>query len=208
MRSIYLFATTPHKDAISIKSLDMEFLTPNINFGDYDYIIITSKHAITALGAYEKSEYINKPFLCVSPKTASLYEEHGGVVLEAGNGYGDDLVLNIQKYPKTTRWLYLRAELIVSSFVDASRDLGYNIDEAVLYRSFCSKAMEDLRVSDDSTLIFTSPSSIECFLKNNTISPDAKVVVIGTVTAKYLPKGVKYVVSETTTIDSCLEAAY
>jgi uroporphyrinogen-III synthase len=73
--------------------------------------------------------------------------------------------------------------------------------------SECSKEILDVRVEDDSTLIFTSPSSIECFLKNNTIHPDAKIIVIGTTTAACLPKGIKYIISESTSVESCIELA-
>lgn len=206
-KKVYLFATTPHKDAINVKSLDIEFLTPKIDFGIYDYIIITSKHAINALKNYDRSSYIDKPCLCVSPKTASLYRDAGGVVLDIGNGYGDDLIHNIKKFPKESKWLYLRAEVIVSNFVGVARDEGYSIDEAVVYKSSCSKEMKSIKIEDDSTLIFTSPSSIECFLKNNTIHKNAKIVVIGTVSAAYLPKDIKYHLSEETTIDSCIQKA-
>lgn len=206
-KKIYLFATTPHKDAISIKSLDIEFLSPKIDFSCYDYIIITSKHTITALKNYDRSSYIDKPFLCVSPKTASIYKDVGGVVLDIGDGYGDNLIHNIRKYPKDSKWLYLRAEVVVSSFVQIAKSEGYDIDEAVIYKSSCSSQIDSIRIDDDSTLIFTSPSSIECFLKNNTFHQNAKIIVIGTVSAAYLPNGIKYELSEVTTIDSCIQKA-
>ncbi|NOR57284.1 MAG: uroporphyrinogen-III synthase, partial [Sulfurimonas sp.] len=53
----------------------------------------------------------------------------------------------------------------------------------------------------------TSPSSIECFLKTHTIDADAKVVVIGKTTAKALPDGIEYKISQKTSIDSCMEMA-
>ncbi len=206
-KKIYLFATSKSEHAINVKSLDVRFLKPDIDFSRYDYIIITSKQTVKALEQYKKPDFIDIPALCVSLKTANAYKEFGGKILSIGDGYGDSLAKYIQEYPKKTKWLYLRAELIASDFVQRSRDDGYSIEEEILYVSECSQEILDVRVDDDSTLIFTSPSSIECFLKNNTIHPDAKVIVIGTTTANSLPDGIEYIVSQNTSIESCIELA-
>ncbi|MFA5455582.1 MAG: uroporphyrinogen-III synthase [Sulfurimonas sp.] len=206
-KKIYLFATSKSEHAINVKSLDVRLLKPDIDFAKYDYLIVTSKQTVKALEQYDKKDFIDIPALCVSLKTADSYKEFGGKILAIGDGYGDNLIKNIKEYPKLAKWLYLRAELIASDFVQKSRDDGYAIDEKILYVSECSKEILDIRVSDDSTLIFTSPSSIECFLKNNTIHPDAKVIVIGKTTANCLPEGTEYIVSQNTSIESCIELA-
>lgn len=206
-KQIYLFATSKSPHAKSIKSLEVKFLKPAIDFSKYDYFIITSKQTVKALEQYDKKDFINIPALCVSVKTAAAYEKFGGKILAIGDGYGDNLVKNIKDFSKDTKWLYLRAELIASDFVQRSKNDGYCIDEEILYVSECSKEILDVRVNDDSTLIFTSPSSIECFLKNNTINPDSKIIVIGKTTADSLPAGVEYLISEKTSIDSCIELA-
>lgn len=206
-KKIYLFATSKHPDAISSQSLQVRFLKPQIDFRNYDYLIITSKQTIKALKQYEREDFISIPALCVSKKTADAYESFGGKVLDFGDGYGDNLVKFIEQKPKETRWLYLRAELIASSFVANCKDAGYFIDEKILYVSECAKEALEVEVEQNSILIFTSPSSIECFLKNHTIGSDAKVIVIGTTTAKALPTGIEYQISQNTSIDSCMELA-
>ena len=207
LKKIYLFATSKSEHAINIKSLDVRFLKPDINFSRYDYLIITSKQTVKALEQYNKEDFIGIPALCVSLKTANSYKEFGGKILAIGDGYGDNLAKNIKEFLKETKWLYLRAELVASDFVQRSRGEGYSIEEEILYVSECSQEILDVRVDDDSTLIFTSPSSIECFLKNNTIHPNAKVIVIGTTTANCLPDGIEYIVSQNTSIESCIELA-
>ncbi|MCW8894648.1 MAG: uroporphyrinogen-III synthase [Sulfurimonas sp.] len=206
-KQIYLFATSKSEHAKSIKSLEVRFLKPKIDFSKYDYLIITSKQTVKALEQYDKKDFINIPALCVSVKTATAYENIGGKILDIGDGYGDNLVKNIKDFPKDTKWLYLRAQLIASDFVQRSKNDGYDIDEEIGYVSECSKEILDVRVNDDSTLIFTSPSSIECFLKNNTINPNSKVIVIGSTTADSLPDGIEYLTSEKTSIESCIELA-
>ena len=206
-KQIYLFATSKNPNAISIKSLEVRFLNPKIDFSKYDYLIITSKQTVKALESYDKKDFIDIPALCVSVKTAAAYENFGGKILAIGDGYGDNLVKNINDESKDIKWLYLRAKLIASDFVQRCQNDGFKIDEEILYVSECSREIQDVRVSDDSTLIFTSPSSIECFLKNNTINPDAKIVVIGKTTAMNLPDGVEYFTAQKTSIDSCIELA-
>ena len=206
-RQIYLFATSKHPDAISAQSLQVRFLKPNIDFSKYDYLIITSKQTVKALEQYDKEDFINIPALCVSPKTAASYEGFGGNILEIGDGYGDNLVKNIKAKSKDKKWLYLRAEVIASDFVQRSKHEAYDIDEEILYVSECATEGLEVKVKDNPILIFTSPSSIECFLKTHTIDKNAKVIVIGKTTAKSLPKEVKYMIAQNTSIDSCMELA-
>ncbi|WP_321779159.1 uroporphyrinogen-III synthase [Sulfurimonas sp.] len=205
--NIYLFATSKHQDAISVKSLEVKFLKPSIDFSAYDYLIITSKQTVKALEQYDKKDFIDIPALCVSKKTAASYENFGGNILDIGDGYGDNLVKNIKEKSKDKKWLYLRAELIASDFVLRCQDDGYDIDEEILYASQCSQEVLDVNICKNATLIFTSPSAITCFLKTHTIDSYAKVVVLGKTTAKSLPKNIKYQISQKTSIESCMELA-
>jgi len=206
-KQIYLFATSQSPYAKNIKSLEVKFLKPTIDFSKYDYLIITSKQAVKGLQQYNKKDFIDIPALCVSAKTAAVYEDFGGKILAVGDGYGDNLVKNIKEFTKDTKWLYLRAETIASDFVKRCQNSAYQIEEEILYISECSEEILNIRINDDSTLIFTSPSSVECFLKNNAINPNSKVVVIGKTTANSLPDLVEYLISEKTSIESCIALA-
>jgi len=206
-RQIYLFATSKHPQAISAQSLQVRFLKPSIDFSNYDYLIITSKQTVKALEQYDKQDFIGIPALCVSPKTATSYENFGGNILEVGDGYGDNLVKNIKAKEKGKRWLYLRAEVIASDFVQRSKADGYDIQEKVVYVSECASEGLDVKVEANPILIFTSPSSIECFLKTHSIEKNAKVIVIGKTTAKSLPKDVSYMIAQKTSIESCIDLA-
>ncbi|MFT7860515.1 MAG: uroporphyrinogen-III synthase [Sulfurimonas sp.] len=206
-KKIYLFSTTPHPDTIHINSLDTKFFTPDIDFSNYDYLIITSKQVAKALQNYDKNSYIDKAALCVSSQTAKSFEALGGKVLQEGSGYGTDLKNLIKNYPKETKWLYLRAKEIASDFAAQVVQEGYSVDEKIVYESACSDEITQVRVEDDATLIFTSPSSVKCFLKVQQIKPTHKVVVIGRTTAKSLPENTKFVISSETTISSCVKIA-
>jgi len=208
MCPIYLFSISSHPNAVSINSLAITFFKPQIDFSKYDYLIITSKQACKALQQYETELYIDKPALCVSVASAKSYENIGGKVLDIGAGYGDNLVAKIKEHSKTVKWLYLRAKIVASDFVTLCKKDGYLIDEVIVYESDCSKDILKVKVHDNATLIFTSPSSLNCYLKTHDLSNNNKIIVIGKTTAKALPKNVKYHISENTTIESCMELAY
>jgi len=207
-KPIYLFSISSHSSAISINSLSINFFKPKIDFSKYDYLIVTSKQTSKFLEQYESETFKDIPALCVSVQSALSYEGLGANVLEVGRGYGDNLVDKIKSYPKETKWLYLRAKIVASDFVSLCQDEGYSIDEVLAYESECSQAIKKVKVEDNATLIFTSPSSVKCFLKNNTLNSSHKVIVIGQTTAKALPKNIEYKVSKETTIESCIDETY
>jgi len=205
MNNIYLFSISSHPKARSVNSLTIKFLEPNIDFKKYDYLIITSKQISKSLDQYDKSLFIDKPALAVSTQSALSFEKIGGKILAVGGGYGDNLVSKIKLFPKDTKWLYLRAKVVASDFVNVCIDDGYNIDEIIVYESDCSQEILDVDVEDDATLIFTSPSSLNCFLKTHKLNHKNKIVVIGKTTAKAIPKGFEYSISKDTTIESCMQ---
>lgn len=204
-RKIYLFSISSHPKATHINSLDIVFLKPEIDFSEYDYLILTSKQASKALLQYNSRNYLDKKAIAISKQSAKSYEQLGGKILEIGKGYGDTLYELVKKYPKSIKWLYLRAEVLASDFVQSLNEDGFFIEEAVVYKSQCSQAITLASVEEDAILIFTSPSSIKCFLSHHRITQQNKVVVIGKTTAKALPSSCNYMIAEKPTIESCFE---
>ncbi|NPA66724.1 MAG: uroporphyrinogen-III synthase [Epsilonproteobacteria bacterium] len=207
MRSIYLFSISSHKDAIHVNPLEITFFQPNIDFSDINYLILTSKQAVKALQNYDKKEYIDKKALCISKATAKAYEDIGGEVLATGKGYGDTLIAEIQKYPKKIKWLYLRAKIVASDFCTVLKSQGYIIKETIVYESNCSQEILHVNVPKNAILIFTSPSSVKCYLKNHTFLKTQHIIVIGKTTAKTIPEDINYTLSPDTTVQSCIEIA-
>ncbi len=204
---IYLFSVSSHPDAIHINSLSVTFFKPDIDFKNVDYLILTSKQAVKALKQYPKEDFLDKKALCISKATAAAYEAMGGEVLQTGRGYGDTLADAIASYPKETRWLYLRAEVVASNFAEQLRSQGYSIDEAVVYKSECSQEILQAEVPKEAILIFTSPSSVNCYLQTHSLYSSQKIIVIGKTTKKALPNGMSSILSPNTTIESCIQIA-
>lgn len=205
-KNIYLFSLTPFSGVTHINSLHVSYLAPDIDFKNYDYLIITSKQILEALKNYDES-WKNLSVLAVAKPTAEAVQKSGGKILEYGSGYGDNLADIITSYPREKRWLYLRAKAVVSDFVFTCKQKGYNIDEVIVYETSCSTECLHVKVEEDATLIFTSPSSVECFLKHHNFKETQNIIVIGTTTARAIPHHISYKIADEPTMQSCIQKA-
>ena len=202
---LYLYSLSKHPKANSINSLEVELLHPEIDFSKYDALILTSKQAVEALKQYKNFPKESLPALCISKKTAQAYEEFGGTVVETASGYGAKISELLRKHPKDMKWLYLRAKTVATEFVKELQNDSYVIDEKIVYVSRCSKEIAQQKPQENATLIFTSPSSIECFVQHHNLDESYTIIVIGKTTAKALPKGLSYTIAHENTIESCVE---
>ena len=206
MKNIYLFSKTSHPDVTHIPILNTTFLHPEIDFDNYDAIVLTSKQAVTALEKISP-EWKKIPALSIASKTEEMVREAGGVLLERGDGYGDsldDIIVN--KYA-AYRWLYPRPKVVASNFKERVKARGIAIDDVVVYETSCNDACKGVDLPDEATLIFTSPFTIACFLEYYTFKKSYKVVAIGSTTAKALPKEVSYQMPEVPNVDACVTLA-
>ncbi len=201
----YLFSISSHPDTIHVNPLEISFLQPAIEFSQYDYLILTSKQAVRALSQYKYDDYKEKQGLCISKATAQSFKDANGKVLKIGTGYGDNLSDIITSYPKNTKWLYLRAKEVASNFAEVARSCGYCIDEIIVYESSCSLNIKTIKITQKAILIFTSPSSVKCFLQHHKLQEDYRVIVIGKTTAKAIPPYVKPIIADEPSIESCLK---
>lgn len=206
MRPIYLISKTPYLGVNHIPILSISFLTPEINFDAYEGIIVTSKQAALALKHYTP-DWKKLHVMCVGEATAEVMKELGAVHIEIADGYGESIFDLMKLTPQPKKWLYCRPKMIASSWPKKGREMGILIDETVIYETTCNEAIGEIDVACDSVLIFTSPSSIECFTRKIALLPTHAIVVIGKTTQKALPLGIKSVMSEITSVESCVEKA-
>ncbi len=191
-------------DVIHIPVLSIHFLTPTIDFDLYSGIIITSKQAAQALKSYSPN-WSQLKVVCVGESTAGALKELGARHIEIAQGYGTSILEMLSPYKG--KWLYLRPKMIASSWPTGARALGVAVDEVVIYETTCNETMKEIEIAQNGVLIFTSPSSIECFCKLTDILPTHDVIVIGKTTQKALPSGIKSILSANTSIDSCVRKA-
>lgn len=187
---------------IHIPILSIHFLTPEIDFTLYNGIIVTSKQGALALKHYSL-DWERLQVICVGESTAEAMKQLGAVHVESAAGYGETIFNVLRQY--NGKWLYCRPKMIASSWPKKARDAGMLIDEVIVYETTCNEAMEKREIADNGVLIFTSPSSIECYLQKYLFKPTHDIVVIGKTTQNALPLGIKSIISETTSVESCVE---
>ena len=207
LRPIYLISKTSHDNGagvIHIPILSVHYLQPLIDFSLYNGIIVTSKEGARALSSYS-IEWEKLDILCVGEATASEIAAMGGCHITVASGYGDSILEVLEN--QYNRWLYIRPKTIASSWPQKARVMGKKVDEVIIYETTCNENLEKMQIADNGVLIFTSPSSIECFCKRTDILPTHKIVAIGKTTQKALPLGIKSFISPQPSIDSCVQLA-
>ena len=112
-------------------------------------------------------------------------------------------------------WKNIPSYLIAEATSNIAKSFGANIaftgliDELVSYETVCNSSLKSFELEEGSTIIFTSPSSVECFFKKFSWNSSFKAILIGKTTAQYLPKElVNYKISSNTNVKECIKLAF
>lgn len=189
---------------VHLPILSIHFLTPDIDFTQYDGIIVTSKQGALALKNYTL-DWKKLKVICVGESTAEAMKQLGAVHVVNAAGYGETIFNVLRQY--NGKWLYCRPKMIASSWPERVREEGMILDEVIIYETRCNKTMEKIDIADNAVLIFTSPSSIECFCERYELLSTHDIVVIGKTTQNALPLGIKSLLAEDTSVESCVKMA-
>lgn len=96
---------------------------------------------------------------------------------------------------------------MASDWIEVAREEGYEIDEMIVYETTCNEETAKMTISSEGILIFTSPSTIRCFIQNHPILSTHSVVVIGTTTQNALPADVVSHLSSSTSVEAAVDLA-
>lgn len=206
MNKIYLLSNQKYQEVENLEVFKIEYLPSKIDFSKYDALIITSKNSIYSLNSFNK-EWKSIPCYAIADKTAEVIEQEGGIIEFVGlSGHGNDFANEILPLVKNKKVLYIRAEKVVSNIFQTLKDNSIDIEQVITYKTVCNEQL-DKKIEDNATIIFTSPSSIDCFFKKYTWKPSYKAIVIGHTSAKYMPKDIIFEVSSKTSIKECIKLA-
>lgn len=206
MGKIYLLSNQKYDGVQNLEVFKINFIPSLIDYKKYDALIITSKNAILAIDEFS-SKWKDIPCYAIALKTAKVIEKLGGKVEFIGlSGHGNEFANELIPHLKNKRVLYLRAKRVVSNLVEILKNENIYIKEEIVYETICNENINK-NLEKNSTFIFTSPSTIECFFKNFIWDKSYNAIVIGNTTALYLPKNIKYKVSSQTSIEECIKLA-
>ncbi len=207
MKNIYLTSPLQKEGLYHIPMIKFTTTASQLNLEGIDTLMFTSKQAVVTANSIDK-RWQKIPSLAIGSATAKKITELGGKVLyHPKNFYGKELSKDIAKMFANKDILYLRPQEV--SF-DSKRFLqqnGISIKEQIIYKTTCKKYSIDKAPLNDSIIIFTSPSTIHCFLKNFKWHKSYIAIVIGKATLEHLPKDANFSIADTPTIDACIKKA-
>ena len=203
--SIYILSEKKYEGAKNLPCIVIKYINQNIDLTKYDALIFTSKNGVEALHKINKN-WINIPSFSIGSATSSAIKKYSkNLVYEAKNSYGDIFAKEIKNLLKGRSVLFLRAKVVTSNLNTILVKNAVLLDECIVYESICNKCTNLKKPEKNSCIIFSSPSTIKCFFKCFPWDESYKAVVIGKVTASYMPKGIDYAFSTNTNIKSCIE---
>ncbi len=207
-RAIYLLSPTPREETIALPVIDFTVTAGAIDFSTSDTLLFTSKQAVVTADKIDLS-WKNYPCIAIGPATKKQIEDLGGkVIYHPRSFYGETLSQDISKFFRELKLLYLRPKEVSFDSKGFLEKEGITLQEQIIYETSCIKYAPEDKPSKDAIIIFTSPSTIHCFLKNFGWDESYTAVVIGKATKVHLPVDAEYVVADEPLISSCIKKAY
>jgi len=187
--------------------IDFTVTAESIDFSQSDTLIFTSKQAVITADNIDVS-WKNYPCIAIGPATKKQIEDLGGkVIFYPRSFYGETLSADISQFFRDRKLLYLRPKEVSFDSKGFLEKEGILLQEQIIYETSCLKYSLEEKPSRDAIIIFTSPSTIHCFLKNFDWDTSYTAIVIGKATKVHLPKNAKYAVADEPMIVSCIEKA-
>ena len=192
----------------ALPMIEFAQVAEKIDFEGCDTLMFTSKQAVLTADRIDP-KWKNFPSIAIGPATKMQIEKLGGrVMFHPEKFYGETLAEEIAEFFRDRRILYLRPRKVTFDSRGFLASKGIILREQVIYETSCIRYGADKRPPDSSVIIFTSPSTIDCFLQNFGWHPGYTAVVIGKSTLKHLPPGADSVIADFPLIDACVEKAY
>ncbi len=207
IRSIYIASNKQVKNAFNLNLLEINYINLEIDFTKYDAIIFTSKNAVYSIDGLT-AIWKDIDAYAISDITYQAIKSAGGNVVYCGtDGHGDKFALELIDKLQGKRVLYIRAKKVVSNLTAILKENNIVCDSIVTYETKCADHISIDNLDKNAIIIFSSPSTINCFLKHYSWRDDFIAVVIGNTTARYLKNNMKYKIAPVTTLESCVELA-
>ena len=207
MRPIYLLSPLRREGTESLPMIRFETVAKKIDFSECDTLMFTSKQAVKTADEIDPA-WKHYPCIAIGGATKKQIEALGGeVIYYPKHFYGKSLAEDIASFFANRKILYLRPKEV--SF-DAKAFLVQKdiiLHEQIIYETHCMEYPKEKQPPEGSIIIFTSPSTIHCFLKQFAWSDSYTAVVIGEATKAHLPENARCAVAKKPLIDACIEKA-
>ncbi len=207
LSKIFVLSDRKFKKALNLSVIKFKYLKKDIDLSGYDALIFTSKNGVEAIDRIDKKWKSIPSFSIGKGTSKEILKKGGNLVFTAASSYGDDFAKEIVPLLKDKKALFLRAKKVTSKLNEILKQNGVDLKEEIVYETVCNECENISPPPKDSIIIFSSPSTIECFFKCFSWDKSYKAVVIGKKTASFMPKNIKYFLSKEQNIPSCIEFA-
>jgi uroporphyrinogen-III synthase len=206
-RDIYLLSPSLKTGTIALPMISFTQTSNCIDFSNIDTLMFTSKQAVITTNNIDKS-WKNIPCIAIGPATKKQIEDLGGeVIYHPKSYYAKTLNKDIAEFFKDKNILYLRPKEVSFDSKAYLQKETIELHEKIIYETSCIKYSVKEKPKKNSIIIFTSPSTINCFLKNFIWDESYIAVVIGEASKSHLPLNAKMFVSDEPMIDACIKKA-
>jgi uroporphyrinogen-III synthase len=209
LSKIYLLSNQSFddKDIVHLPIFQINFLKFDCDISNYEALIFTSKNAIESLDNIDL-DWKDTPSYAISDKTAQkLQKLNSNIVFNAKAQDGNEFANKLVPLLKNKKALYIRAKNVVSKLETILQNANIECDSIVSYETTCNNYLSKNAPELGSVIIFSSPSSVDCFCKNFTLDNSYKIVVIGETTAQRLPANTSYKIADEKSLASCIKIA-
>lgn len=204
---IYLFSDKACEGVEHLPLIEIAFYYSTLCLDGFDAIVFTSKNSVEALERLHV-KWHDKESYAIGEGTASyITSKKGNLVYTANRSYGEKFAQEIIPLLKGKKVFFPRAKEVISPLFQILHSNHIDIHEVIVYETTCKRYNKHQAPCQNAILIFTSPSTVECFLKNFDWDESYRIVCIGTKTAHALPLHVKPIISLKQTISDCLAIA-
>ncbi len=201
---IYLLSPVSREGTTPLPIIRFSLLCSTIDFSTCDTLLFTSKQAVKSAEALNP-EWKKYPCLAIGSATAKEIESLGGKVMyQPKSFYAETLSQDIITQFKDKNILYLRPKEVSFDSKKFLAKAGIELQEQIIYETSCISYEKEEKPGKNAIIIFTSPSTIHCFLKNFEWDESYTAVVIGKATTVHLPPHAYYEIADRPTIDACI----
>jgi uroporphyrinogen-III synthase len=160
---IYILNNEKYDGVLNFPVIKINYLTPEIDFEGVDFLLFTSKNGVRAVDSLT-DKWKNIPSFAIGKATADEIKKRGGIIeFISKKAYGDEFAKEINSNYKNKTFLFLRAKKIISNIKDYF--IQNTLKEVIVYETVCNRP--DNVLKKPAIVIFTSPSTVECFKKIN-----------------------------------------
>jgi len=206
-KNIYVLSNSSVKNAKNLPMINTSPIVDSIDLKGYDALIFTSKNAIKYLDAIT-AEWKKIPAYVIAPQTAKIVKSLGGDLAYTGKTkHGDEFALELLKQLNKKTVLYVGGEKTVSDLVKILNDNDVFCTYTAIYKTVCNEYPSKIALPKQSTIIFSSPSTVECFFNNVIWDDSFKLIAIGRTTANFFPEDKKVIISDVTSLNGCVQKA-